>query len=223
MGINERKEREKEHRKEEIINAAESVFFDKGLQQATMDEIAEKAELGKSTLYLYYKSKEDLYMGIVLRGSDVLYNMFQDVISMGGPAVKIISKLGEAYYEFFKQHKNYFRSFHFFENPQTHKQVSPEMMEQCSTENGKIWAMLVTLIKQGIEEGDVQSNLDPMQIAVLLWANSNILMRQMDREDGYWKDMLGVDLDATLKLSQRLIIESIVTDDAKRKYPELVV
>ncbi|MEO8168159.1 MAG: helix-turn-helix domain-containing protein, partial [bacterium] len=60
MGIIERKEREKEHRREDIIAAAQKIFFEKGLPSATMDEIAEAAELSKGTLYLYYKSKEDL-------------------------------------------------------------------------------------------------------------------------------------------------------------------
>ena len=60
MGTHERKEREKEHRREEILAAAQAVFFEKGLQNSTMDEIAERAELSKGTLYLYYKSKEDL-------------------------------------------------------------------------------------------------------------------------------------------------------------------
>jgi TetR/AcrR family transcriptional regulator len=55
MGIVERKEREKEHRKEEILDAAQKVFFERGLVTATMDEIAETAELSKGTLYLYYK------------------------------------------------------------------------------------------------------------------------------------------------------------------------
>ena len=45
MGITERKEREKEHRREEILAAAQAVFFEKGLQSSTMDEIAEAGRL----------------------------------------------------------------------------------------------------------------------------------------------------------------------------------
>ena len=37
---------------------------------ATMDEIAEAAELSKGTLYLYYSSKEDLYLAVMMRGMD---------------------------------------------------------------------------------------------------------------------------------------------------------
>ncbi len=223
MGINERKEREKEQRKEEIISAAERVFFEKGLQVATMDEIAERAELGKSTLYLYYKSKEDLYLAVLLRGSDIMHQMFFDVVSAGGPTMKVISNIGDAYYEFFKQHRNYFRMFHFFENPQMHRQVSEEMMELCSQNNGRIWGLLVEVIQRGRDEGVIQTNLNPMQVAVMLWSNSNSLMRQMDRDDTYWSEKLGVDLEATLRLTNSLLLEAIMTDEAKVKHPEFVV
>lgn len=223
MGINERKEREKEHRREEIITSAEMVFFEKGLQIATMDEIAERAELGKSTLYLYYKSKEDLYLAVLLRGTEILLKKFEEVVASGGPTIKLVAGLGEAYYDFFKQHRNYFRMFYFFENPQLHKQVSPEMMELCSTSNGRIWQLIIGLIKRGMDEGLIQKNLNPMQIAVMLWSNSNGLMRQMDREDDYWKEKMGVDLEDTLRLTHALLLEAIMTDEAKEKYPAYVV
>lgn len=223
MGIEERKEREKEHRREEIISAAEQVFFEKGLQVATMDEIAEKAELGKSTLYLYYKSKEDLYLAVLMRGSDILYQIFERVVTSGEPTVKQVAGLGEAYYDFFKQYPNYFRMFYFFENPQMHRQVSEEMMGMCSENNGRIWKLIIDLIQRGIDEGMVQANLDPRQVAVMLWSNANSLMRQMDREDGYWSERMGVDLEATLRLTYSLLLEAIMTEEAKVKYPELVV
>lgn len=223
MGIVERKEREKEHRREEIISAAEGVFFEKGLQIATMDEIAERAELGKSTLYLYYKSKEDLYLAVLLRGSDVLFGIFEKALSTGEPTMKLIANLGEAYYDFFKQHRNFFRMFHFFENPQIHKQVSEEMMGLCVESNGRIWKLIMDLIRRGIEEGVVQRNLNPTEVAVMLWSNSNGLMRQMDREDTYWKDKMGVDLEATLRLTNSLLLEAIMSDEAKAKYPEFVI
>ena len=76
MGIAERKEREKEYRKESILDAAQKVFFEKGLHLSTMDEIAETAELAKGTLYLYYHSKEDLYLAVLLRGLSIRFPFF---------------------------------------------------------------------------------------------------------------------------------------------------
>ena len=223
VGIPERKEREKEHRREEIIDAAQKIFFQKGLIVATMDEIAEAAELSKGTLYLYYKSKEDLYLAVMARGIDVLYEMFRDVLSAGQPTLTSIANLGEAYYEFFKQHRNYYRMFHFFENPQFHKQVSEGMLQSCAGQNQKVWNVVVDLVKRGIDEGVIQHDIDPKEAAVILWASQNSLMRQMDREDNYWKDIMGVDLEKTIRQAYMMLLDAMMTTEAKNKYHELAV
>ena len=67
MGIAERREREKDQRRNTILDAAEKVFFSQGINLATMDGVAEEAELSKGTLYLYFKSKEELFLGIACR------------------------------------------------------------------------------------------------------------------------------------------------------------
>jgi AcrR family transcriptional regulator len=54
-------------RKTQILNAAEEVFTKKGLDEARMDDIAEGTGLSKGTLYLYFKSKEDLVIAILDR------------------------------------------------------------------------------------------------------------------------------------------------------------
>ena len=56
-----------EERKDQILNAAEEVFTQKGLDDARMDDIAEETGLSKGTLYLYFKSKDDLIAAILDR------------------------------------------------------------------------------------------------------------------------------------------------------------
>jgi len=56
-----------EERKSQIIIAAENVFAEKGFDQARMDDIAEKTGLSKGTLYLYFKSKDELIIAILDR------------------------------------------------------------------------------------------------------------------------------------------------------------
>ena len=56
-----------EERKGQIMNAAEEVFTQKGFSDARMDDIAQETGLSKGTLYLYYKSKDDLIIAILDR------------------------------------------------------------------------------------------------------------------------------------------------------------
>lgn len=221
MGIQERKEREKEHRREEILNAAQKVFFTKGLQAATMDEVAEVAELSKGTLYLYYKSKEDLYLAVMMRGMGILYSMFEPIALSQEPTVIKLVKMTEAYYEFFQQHRNYFRMFYFFQNPQFHKQVSDEMMQCCTGENQRVWELVVQVIQQGIDEGDLRSDISPMVMGVIVWSSANAIMTRMDTQQEYFQTTMNVNLEDVLKISNALLLQSFMTERAKRKYASL--
>ena len=60
MGISERREREKEQRRTDIVEAAERVFFSKGLDEATMDDVDPKA------LEAFYAGNGERFLG---RGS----------------------------------------------------------------------------------------------------------------------------------------------------------
>ena len=68
MGIKERKQRERAARSNLIIDSAEAVLLEKGLHAMTVDEIAEKAELSKPTIYAYFENKHEIHTAIMLRG-----------------------------------------------------------------------------------------------------------------------------------------------------------
>ena len=84
MGIQERKEREKERRRQQIIVAAKRVFSEKGFNKATMEDIAKEAELSPGTLYLYFKNKEELYASLSLRILQYLHIRVSHVINQDG-------------------------------------------------------------------------------------------------------------------------------------------
>ena len=86
-----------DERKIQIINAAEDVFTKKGFDQARMDDIAEETGLSKGTLYLYFKSKDDLIIAIldrmIQREFKQLENLNQDELSATDTIWKITDLL----------------------------------------------------------------------------------------------------------------------------------
>lgn len=223
MGIKERREREKDARREEIINSAEKIFFAKGLADTTMDEIAAVAELSKGTLYLYYKSKEDLFLAVNMRGMEILSGLFDKAISTGEPTLRLIVNLGAAYYEYFDKYRNYFRMSYFWENPQHHSMVSPEMFKACESEDEKLWELVLRPIRQAINEGVLHKELNPMEVGVMLWSNSNGIMRLIDRQGQYFTEAMGLDLQAMLQKSNAFLVEAMMTDEAKKKFPTILL
>ena len=61
-----------EFRRSELLTAARAIFGKKGFHDASIDEIAEAAEVAKGTVYLYYSSKKDLYLEAVRFGVESL-------------------------------------------------------------------------------------------------------------------------------------------------------
>lgn len=222
MGIHERKEREKEHRREEILNAAQKTFFEKGLQSATMDEIAEAAELSKGTLYLYYSSKEDLYLAVMMRGFDVLRGMMVETISKCSSTIETIWELAKTYLDFSKTHTNYFRMFHFFQNPSLHRQVSDEMMAQCNNRTGQLWNVVVEVFQKGIDEGVLRSDLSPLECAVILWSSSDAILTRIDYEHERWQQQLNLDLTRVFFKSNALLLQSMLTKKAEKQYSAIM-
>ena len=66
--------------KEKILDTARVIFTRFGIKKSTMDEIAKKIRMGKSTLYHYFKSKEDIFLAVVKRESDTLKKNLQQVL-----------------------------------------------------------------------------------------------------------------------------------------------
>lgn len=79
MVASSRKEREKEQRKASILDAAMRVFKRKGIQAASMDEIAKEAEFSKGTLYSYFDSKFALFAELSNRVLSQVLNGFIEI------------------------------------------------------------------------------------------------------------------------------------------------
>ncbi|HOV98584.1 MAG TPA: TetR/AcrR family transcriptional regulator [Bacteroidota bacterium] len=219
MGIQDRKEREKHQRREAILDAAQKIFFEKELLIATMDDIAEEAELSKGTLYLYFKSKEDIYLAVMMRGVKILEDEFIRIINSVLPVLQKIVMMGRAYVNFFESYPHFLRMFSFAQLQHFHKQVTPEMKEHCSQENRKMWNMIAGVFQQAVHEGLIRSDINIVELTVVLWSNATALLVRIDNEYEFWKKMQ-IDLKQTLRLSNCLLLESILTEKGKTEFRE---
>ena len=83
MSISKRQLEERKMRQDRILSGALEVFKTKGLEGATMDEIAAESGFGKATLYYYFHSKEEVFAAILESGWENLWISLEPVISDG--------------------------------------------------------------------------------------------------------------------------------------------
>ena len=78
--ISDRQEKEREIRKDQILESALKVFKINGIEGTTMDEIAKHADFGKATLYYYFSSKEEIFVELLDRGWKTIWESIEPVI-----------------------------------------------------------------------------------------------------------------------------------------------
>jgi len=80
----------KEEFRKRIIHTAGQIFSHYGFKKTTMDEIAKALKMGKSSIYYYYESKEDIFEAVVLYEANVLRNELTTAIkSVDSPIEKM--------------------------------------------------------------------------------------------------------------------------------------
>jgi AcrR family transcriptional regulator len=170
MGIQERKEREKERRRQQIMVAAKRVFSEKGFTKATMEDIAQEAELSPGTLYLYFRNKEELYASLSLRILQYLLLRIEHVNSMkpSGPDEKL-KALMEAMYDVYEFDPLIIINMFHLQSSDTLKNLSPQLLEEIKELTGKSMGSIAQIFKEGVSQG-MFIDRHPVALTDTLWA-----------------------------------------------------
>ena len=198
MGIQERKEREKERRRQQIIVAAKRVFSEKGFNKATMEDIAQEAELSPGTLYLYFKNKEELYASLSLRILQYLHIRVEHVNKEEGlGAEQKLDALIEAMYDVYAFDPLILINMFHLQSSETLKNLSPQLMTEIEDLSRKSINAIAAVFECGIEEG-LFIDRHPVALAdifwslfsgVILWTTSKKIINE---EKDYLRDTLKI-------------------------------
>lgn len=216
MGVAERKEREKEQRRNDIIDAAEKVFFSKGVENATMDEVATAAEYSKGTLYLYFKNKNELFHGIICRALGKLYEMFTAATAGKPNGLARIYALGQAYHQFYETEPEYFMAL----LHQEKLEVDKETLENsysfacCHKVGNKIFDFIKQCIEEGIEDGSVHKDHDPSKLSLILWGHTAGVLHILKSKETMLETTFGGDTGEIVEYSFRLIGNYLINGPA---------
>ena len=170
MGIQERKEREKERRRQQIIVAAKRVFSGKGFNKATMEDIAKEAELSPGTLYLYFKNKEELYASLSLRILQYLHIRVTHVDKEPGlNSVQKLDALMNAMYDVYDFDPMIIINMFHLQSSETLRNLSDELLLEIKDLSRKSIGAFASIFKEGMDAGVFTDN-HPVALADIFWS-----------------------------------------------------
>jgi AcrR family transcriptional regulator len=204
MGIQERKEREKERRKQQIIVAAKRVFSEKGFNKATMEDIAKEAELSPGTLYLYFKNKEELYASLSLRILQYLHIRVEHVIKEKLPPEKKIEALMDAMYDVYDFDPMIIINMFHLQSSDTLKNLSPQLLEEIKELSSKSIGSIAAIFDEGIHQGVFEAK-HPTALADIFWSlfSGVVLWEASKKIINADKDYLKPTLQTAFEIFQR--------------------
>jgi AcrR family transcriptional regulator len=170
MGITERKHREREQRRQQIMIAAKKLFAAKGFSRATIEDIAKEAELSPGTLYLYFKNKDELFAALSIKILKYLITRLEKLCTEKGlmPGQRLTA-LKDILYDACAFDSwiliNTFR----LQASDTLQNLSPELVAEIDNRTHKIVAIMAEIFRQGMSSGTFIDR-PPNEVASVLWA-----------------------------------------------------
>ena len=197
MSYDGRKRQEKEIRRKDIIDAAERVFFSKGYENASMDEVAKEAEFSKRTVYVYFSSKEQIYFEIMIRGYRLLIEMIENAFRETPPqnAEEELHSIFFTFFQFSRECPEYFQAIMEYEtkDPDSQTGVEDAFKTECYRLGEQIFGYLLHALQRGTEEGILRRGFDTEKSALILWACTIGVYNTGKKKAEYLKNYHGVD------------------------------
>ncbi|MEQ9309368.1 MAG: TetR/AcrR family transcriptional regulator [Balneolaceae bacterium] len=218
MGITERKEREREFKRASMLEAAEELILEKGLEHLNMDEVATRAEVSKGSLYLYFNSKTDLVLGICHKASTLMNEITSKVLTEDKSGLEMVYQIGINYLKFASEHPEFYRAMRFLENYKDSEQAkNSDFLALCGQNRQESFRVMVRAIQIGMQDGSINSSYKAEELALLLWSTSHgvVNMAYMHQNAGHFKliDNLGISLDTLFDGYMKLIGQGIESKD----------
>ena len=197
MGIKERKEREKERRRQQIIVAAKRIFSAKGFNKATMEDIAEEAEISPGTIYIYFKNKDELYASLSIRILQHLNIRLEHVKNQNDVNdEQRIASLKDALYDIYDFDPLILINLFHLQTSESLKNLSDELLSEIKRLSQSSLQIMSDIFSEGISTG-VFIKANPNALADIFWAlfSGVILWEESKKIIDNKKDFLKPTLD----------------------------
>ncbi len=117
MGIKERKEREKDQRRELIINAAKEIMAEEGLDNLSIRKIANRIEYSPAIIYHYFKDKDEIVTQLMTAGYKKIVDAISSSLSPGGEPEDVLRRMTRQYIEVALQMSDEFKTIQLDSSP----------------------------------------------------------------------------------------------------------
>jgi len=147
------------------MKAAERLFKTRRFHEITVEQIAEAAAVGKGTVYLYFKDKEDIFFHTATSGFDELCDLIRSKLDSSQTVQDRLLHACESIGEFFGRRRSMFRMMQVEEARLIGKQT---LGEKWRSRRKALIQVLAELIEDGVRAGQIRGDIPSHELATFL-------------------------------------------------------
>ncbi len=174
MVLEKRREKERKQRRKAILRAARSLLFKQGHKPVTIADIAQKAELSKGAIYLYFNSKEEICAQILLDDIGKVHSKVLPIFNGTSRASEILTEFAHLYVDYFLRDRGMFRLLMDFMMHADHLNLSTTTNQRIIQETNKAISVTESIFQYGIDTGEFSLEKgDVLDMRNALWGMRN--------------------------------------------------
>ncbi|QSH42519.1 TetR/AcrR family transcriptional regulator [Lentisphaerota bacterium ZTH] len=151
-------------KKKSILEAVEKLGKTNRFHEIKLDKVASTAKVGKGTIYLYFKDKNDLFQQVALNGLSEVCDMVAEDVQSDLPFEQKLTAVSSKISSFFISRTSLMNLLREYE-----AQAGLPDKYPCSTERKRLFDLVLQILQQGQQEGKVRKDIElPVQAVFLL-------------------------------------------------------
>ncbi|MCC6853387.1 MAG: helix-turn-helix transcriptional regulator [Comamonadaceae bacterium] len=162
--MSERRKREREARRGEILDAARDVLLAQGLRGTTTKEIAERCELSEATLFFYFRNKDEILLSLIFESIGFWAQGLEALAAKALTPPEVLEAIWQFHEEVYREHPDYYVISAYLAQPQVLENVSVEVKEEIARRSGENFRRLRELL------GRVDASTPGAILADLVWS-----------------------------------------------------
>jgi len=210
MGRENKKENIARLNRETILSAAESLFTDKGFINTTIDDISQKSEYSRRTIYSYFKSKEEIMQQIVLKGLTELNTDIKMLIDKKSDFIQTYFSICKAMTKYKLKNPHSSDSVNNFKPGEFDFASLSQTVKDIFKTGNEINNTLEIFLEYGKKQGIVINDIDSKKTVFIIWSGINSLIDMVEQKGDFIAMQFNTTKEDFLKYGFRQIINSIL-------------
>ena len=199
--------------KDSIADAADILFQQNGIEKTTMDDVPRLAEYSKRTVYVYFKSKDEIYHYIIHKAMKMLHERIVAGISSNVHPVKQYQGVCFELSAFAEENPFYYQSLTETIAADPTSRGENQTLESIYQVGEQINQTIEDMLNNGIEQGVFRDDAGGAQVGIFCWAALSGVILLANNKEQYIQQRLGLNKKAFLEYSFNNLLKSIVKED----------